>query len=410
MKKASIISVGNELLAGLTINTNASYLSRELLSMGIPTVSCYTVGDRIDSISQALSQAAQQADIILITGGLGPTDDDLTRQALAKFLGVELEFSEELLSRISDFFKRRDLKMSEKNKVQAYIPAGARAIVNNVGTAPGIMAELNDKIFICLPGVPEEMKQMFAESVSPGLKQAGGGQVVLARKLNCFGTGESVIAEKLGNLMQRERNPLINCTVSGGVITLHIVATAADRAIAEDMIEKDYQQLQALLGDLVYGRDEQTLAEVVGAKLRKLRRSLALAESCTGGLIGKLLTDVPGSSDYLACGWVTYSNKAKIRELGVDGALIEKHGSVSQEVAIAMAEGVLARADTDFAIAVTGIAGPGGGTDQKPVGLVYIAVTGPGWLDIQRHVFSHSRRHIRYRTAMTALNMLRLKL
>ncbi|HIJ67610.1 MAG TPA: competence/damage-inducible protein A [Planctomycetes bacterium] len=410
MKKACIISVGNELLAGLTVNTNASYLSRELMAMGIPAVSCYTVGDRIDSISRVLSQAAQQADIILITGGLGPTDDDLTRQALARFLQVELEFSEELLSRISDFFKRRDLKMSEKNKVQAYIPAGARAIANNVGTAPGIMAELNDKIFICLPGVPEEMTQMFARSVSPRLKQAGGGQVVLSRKLNCFGTGESVIAEKLGNSMQRNRNPLINCTVSGGVITLHIVATAADRAIAEDMIEKDSQQLRALLGDIVYGRDEQTLAEVIGAKLRKLRKSLAVAESCTGGLIGKLLTDVPGSSDYFKCGWITYSNEVKVRELGVDGALIEKHGSVSKEVAIAMAEGVLARADTDFAIAVTGIAGPGGGTEQKPVGLVYIAVTGPGWKDIQRYIFSHSRGHIRYRTALTALNMLRLKL
>jgi len=410
MKKASIISVGNELLAGLIVNTNAGYLSRELLSMGIPTVSCYTVGDRIDSIAEAIAQAAQQADIILITGGLGPTGDDLTRQSLARFMGVQLEFNEELLAQMSEFFTKRDIKMSANNKVQAYIPVGAEAIANNVGTAPGIMTERDGKIFVCLPGVPAEMKQMFAESVADRFRQAAGGQVVLMRKIRCFGTGESVIAEKLGDLMQRDRNPLINCTVSGGIITLHIVATATDRAGAEEMIEKDARQLRALLGDLVYGRDEETLAEVVGAQLRSCRKRLSVAESCTGGLIGKLLTDVPGSSDYFTYGWVTYSNEAKIRELGVDGALIKKHGSVSAEVALAMAKGARARADTDFAIAVTGIAGPGGGTEEKPVGLIYIAVDSSELRDVQQYIFAHTREHIRYRAALMAINMLRLRL
>jgi len=410
MKKASIVSVGNELLAGRIVDTNAGYLSRQLLSMGIPTVSCYTVGDEIDSIANAMGQAAQQADIVLITGGLGPTDDDLTRQALARFMGVQLEFKEELLAQISEFFANRDIKMSQNNKVQAYVPAGTGALRNNVGTAPGIIAEHEGKIFVCLPGVPAEMKQMFAESVAGKLKQAGGGQVVLMRKLNCFGTGESVIAEKLGDLMQRDRNPLINCTVSGGIITLHIVATAKDKNVAEEMVEKNIQQLREILGDLAYGADEQTLAEVVGVKLGARRKRLAVAESCTGGLIAKLLTDVPGSSDYFTYGWVTYSNEAKIRQLGVDRALIEKHGAVSEEVARAMAKGARDRADTDFAIAVTGIAGPGGGTEQKPVGLVYIAVDAGDLLDVQRYIFSHTREYIRYRTALTALNILRLKL
>jgi len=410
MKKASIISVGNELLAGQIVDTNVGYLSRQLLSMGIPTVNCYTVGDEIDSIAEAMAQAAQQADIVLITGGLGPTDDDLTRQALAKFMGAQLEFREELLSRISEFFVKRDIKMSANNKVQAYIPSGAEALPNNVGTAPGIMAEHEGKIFVCLPGVPAEMKQMFAESVAGKLKKAGGGQVVLTRKVRCFGTGESVIAEKVGDLMQRDRNPLINCTVSGGIITLHIIAKATDRAGAEEMIEEDARQLRALLGDLVYGEDEETLAEVVGVKLREQGKRLAVAESCTGGLIAKLLTDVPGSSDYFTYGWVTYSNEAKIRQLGVDGALIEKHGAVSEEVARAMAKGARDRADTDFAIGVTGIAGPGGGTGQKPVGLVYIAVDAGEELEVQRYIFSHTRGHIRYRAALTALNMLRLRL
>jgi nicotinamide-nucleotide amidase len=410
MKKASIISIGNELLAGLTVNTNVGYLSREFLSMGIPTVGCYTVGDEIDSIVEAMTWAAQQADIVLITGGLGPTDDDLTRQAMAKFMGVQLEFSEELLAQISAFFAKRGIRMSANNKVQAYVPAGAEPLANNVGTAPGIMAEYEGKIFICLPGVPAEMKQMFAESVAGKLESAGGRQVVLMRKLHCFGTGESVIAEKLGDLMQRGRNPLINCTASSGIVTLHIVATADDKSIAGEMVEKDATHLLELLGDFVYGQDGQTLAEVVGAKLRRRRKTLAVAESCTGGLIGKLLTDVPGSSDYFVCGWVTYSNEAKVRELGVDGALIEKHGAVSEEVARAMAKGARAKSDTDFAIGVTGIAGPGGGTDEKPVGLVYIAMDCKGQMDVQRHLFGHSRENVRYRTALAALNKLRLKL
>jgi nicotinamide-nucleotide amidase len=410
MKKASIISVGNELLAGRIVNTNVRYLSRQLLSKGIPTISCYTVGDETDSIVKTISQAAKQADIVLITGGLGPTDDDLTREALAKFMGVGLEFREELLAQISEFFLKRDIKMSQNNKVQAYLPAGAAALANNVGTAPGIVAEHEGKIFVCLPGVPVEMEQMFEESVEARLEEVGGGQVVLTRKLNCFGTGESVIAEKLGDLMHRGRSPLINCTASGGIITLYIVATAEDKDVAEQMTEKDLHLLRGILGDLAYGTDEQTLAEVVGAKLRQQQKTVAVGESCTGGLIGKLLTDVPGSSEYFTCGWITYSNDAKVHQLGVDRILLEKFGAVSEEVAVAMAKGARTKADTAFAIGVTGIAGPGGGTEQKPVGLVYIAVDQGGQLSVERYVFSHSREHIRHRAALTALNMLRLKL
>ena len=410
MKKASIISVGNELLGGLVVNTNAVYLSRRLLSMGIPTVSCYTVGDEIDLIVETLGWAAGQADIVLVTGGLGPTDDDVTRQGLAKFMGVELEFRDELLRQISEFFTSRKIKMAGKNKIQACIPAGAEAVANNVGTAPGIMAEYGGKIFVCLPGVPSEMKEMFAESIVEKLGQSGVGQVVVTRKLHCFGTGESVIAEKLGDLMRRGKNPVINCTVSGGVITLHIVATAKDKSGADEMIEKDRSELRKILGDLVYGEDEQTLAEVVGAKLRERKETLAVAESCTGGLIGKLLTDVPGSSDYFTCGWVTYSNEAKVRELGIDKGLIEKHGAVSEEVACAMAKGAREKAGTDFGIGVTGIAGPGGGAKQKPIGLVYIAVDTVGQRDVQRYIFPHLREHIRLRASLAALNMLRLRL
>ena len=410
MKKAGIISIGNEILAGLTVDTNAAYLSKQLLAMGIPVVSGFTVGDQMDSIVGAINQAAEQSDIVLITGGLGPTDDDITRQGLAEFIGVELEFREDLLERISAFFDKQGSKMAEKNKVQAYIPASAEPLANNFGTAPGIFAEYKGKVFVCMPGVPVEMKRMFEESVGGKLAKLGDGQVVIGRKLKCFGVGESTVAQAIGDIMKRGRNPLVNCTVTGGIITLHIVAIGENSAEAEKMIEKDAARLRDILGELVYGEDEQTLAEVVGEELREQKKTVAVAESCTGGLIAKLLTDVPGSSGYFTHGWVTYSNRAKTEQLGVSGEVIEKYGAVSEEVARQMARCARERAGTDFGIGVTGIAGPGGGSEQKPVGLVYIAVGDGASCDVERYVFSHSRERIRLRTALTALNTLRMGL
>ncbi|MHC4423458.1 MAG: nicotinamide-nucleotide amidohydrolase family protein [Planctomycetota bacterium] len=354
MIKASIVSVGNEVLSGQTVDTNASYLSRRLLSIGIPVVSSYTVADDIDSILRALN--------------------------------------------LADFFTRRNLQMPESNKIQAYIPSGAKALANNIGTAPGIIADVEGKLLIALPGVPSEMRQMFEESVFAELRklvsesqQAG----MVVRKLKCFGAGESTIAESLGSLCQRGRNPLINCTVEHGVITLHIVATAEDEGKAQQM---------------VYGTGEQTLAEVVGQKLAQQKKTIAVAESCTGGTLAKLITDIAGASNYFTHGWVTYSNKAKNSELGVPMDLIEKYGAVSDQVAEAMARGARQRAGTDIAIGITGIAGPTGGGEQKPVGLVYISVDSNGDCETQRFIMSGDRGLIRLRAAQTALNMLRLRL
>lgn len=410
MKKASIVSIGNELLSGQTVDTNAAYLSGELLSIGIPIVSFYTVGDDIDAIVRAFNLASADADIVLATGGLGPTGDDLTRQGLASFLGVELQLQTELLDRIQNFFTKRNLQMSERNKIQAYIPAGAKAFANPLGTAPGIIAEVKGKLLVALPGVPSEMKQMFAESVLPELQRFAGTQAVVVRKLRCFGTGESNIAELLGPLMQRERNPLIDCTAKYGIITLTITATAKDKDKAHQMAEESEKSLRNKLGELVYGTEEQTLAEVVGEKLARQKMTIAVAESCTGGTLAKLLTDIPGASRYFTHGWVTYSNTAKTGELGVPADLIEKYGAVSEQVAQAMAQGARKKARTDFAIGITGIAGPAGGTEQKPVGLVYISVDSDDGCDTKQCLFSHDRRFIRLRAAQTALNMLRMKL
>ena len=409
MIKASIVSVGNEILSGQTVDTNGAHLSARLLSIDVPVVSSYTVRDEIGAIVRGLDLASADADVILATGGLGPTDDDLTRQAFAKFLGVELELHNELLEIIEKFFAGRNYPMPERNKIQAYIPAGAKALTN-IGTAPGIMAESEGKLFFALPGVPMEMKRMFEESVLPELKRFAGGQAVVIKKLKCFGAGESTIAEQLGTMMQRGRNPLINCTASSGIITLHIIATAEDKKKAEQMAEKDEKLLQSTLGELIYGAGDQSLAEVVGEKLTRQGKTIAVAESCTGGLLAKLLTDNPGSSKYFTYGWITYSNEAKTSELDVPAELIREYGAVSEQVARAMAVGARKKAGTDYAISITGIAGPTGGTEQKPVGLVYIGVDSENGCDTKHCFFYHGRQFIRLRAAQTVLNILRLKL
>jgi nicotinamide-nucleotide amidase len=275
------------------------------------------------------------------------------------------------------------------------------------------MAEVKGKLFVAMPGVPLEMEQMFEESVLPELKRlvSESGQVgLVVRKLKCFGAGESDIAESLGPIMRRDRNPLINCTVKYGVITLHIIATAKDKDKAQQMAEEDEKLLRNRLGELVYGTEEQTLAEVVGQKLAQCKKTIAVAESCTGGTLAKLLTDISGASRYFTHGWVTYSNNAKIGELGVPSDLIEKYGAVSEQVAGAMAEGARKKAGTDFAIGITGIAGPAGGSEKKPVGLVYISTTSEKELETKRFIFPGHRDFMRLRAAQTALNMLRLKL
>lgn len=410
VKQASIISIGNEVLSGHTVDTNAATIARQLRLIGVPTVSSYTVADLQSAIVRSLKLAAEEADIVIVTGGLGPTDDDLTREGFAEFLGVDLELRDDLLVRISERFQRRGVPMVRKNESQARIPKGADAIPNEWGTAPGIAAEKGGTVFFALPGVPREMERMLAAAVLPRVQVLAGSQVVKVRRLKCFGAGESTIAEMIGDAMLRDRNPLVNCTAHMGVITLEIVATSQDAAEAETLVEGQDAALRAILGSLIYGVGEQTLAEVVGHRLAQLNRTLAVAESCTGGLLAKLITDIPGSSRYFTRGWVTYSNDAKIDELGVPKELIEKHGAVSSQVAEAMARGARCRAAADYGVGITGIAGPDGGTEEKPVGLVYVSVDFGGQVHTVREVFPWERYFVRLRAAQTALDILRRRL
>ncbi|MFA5291462.1 MAG: competence/damage-inducible protein A [Phycisphaerae bacterium] len=408
---AAIISVGNELLNGNTVDTNSSWLQSRLLTVSIPIVYSCAVIDDIEEIKNAIEYASGKADIILITGGLGPTDDDLTRDGIAQFLNVKLEYHPEIYEKIENFFTAINRPLVEKNKIQAYLPAGTVAIENELGTAPGIFYKDGKKIIASFPGVPSEMKQMFDKSILPKLKKFSHSDCLVVRKIRCIGAGESAIAEMMGDMMARDRNPLVNCTVDHGIITLHIIARAQDKRSAEIMAAKDIERLRGILGELIYGLDEQSLAEVVGQKLLEKKKTLATAESCTGGLIAKMITDVPGSSGYFTYGWVTYSNEAKISELGVEKKLIEQFGAVSREVAAAMAKGARKKSGADFAVAVTGIAGPQGETEQKPVGLVYISIASSRGAETERFLFGpRNRDFIRLRTAQTLLNLLRLKL
>jgi nicotinamide-nucleotide amidase len=407
MINAAIVSIGNELLSGTSVDTNSAWLSQRLLPIGIPTVLVCRVGDDCPAIVKALRSASIESQIIIVSGGLGPTDDDLTRQAISEYCGRKLKLDEASLADIESFFAGRDKKMPERNKMQAYIPEGAQAIKNDMGTAPGIVLVEGEKMLFALPGVPAEMKRMFEKFVLPRLKKLEGRSCVSACVLKCFGKGESDIAQMLGDSMQRGRNPLVNTTVRDGVITLHIVAQAGDKEQADKIARNEQNKIAEILGDVVFTKDDISLAEAIAVRLTELGRTVATAESCTGGLVAKLLTDVPGSSNYFLAGWVAYSNQAKIRELGVPAELIEEKGAVSEAVASALADGARRKAGADYGIGITGIAGPGGATADKSVGLVYIAVASGRGVNARKFLFGGDRNSVRKRAANTALDLLR---
>ncbi|MCE5184733.1 MAG: competence/damage-inducible protein A [Planctomycetaceae bacterium] len=408
---ACIVCIGNELLSGYTADTNSRWLCEQLLGIGIPVKGVWLVPDDHQRIVQSLKQAEQHGQIILVTGGMGPTDDDITRPAVADFLNVPLEFKQELLDQFHTFFARMGRPMAEKNRVQAWIPKGCEILENPRGTAAGFWRQTQDLRVAVLPGVPAEMMYMFETQVLPRIQTSQADSIVQNAKVRCFGLGESDLAQRLGNLMQRGRNPLINTTCGAGEVILHISAMARDQADAAALIEKDKVLLRELLGDYIYGYEEETLASVVGGLLRQRRKKIAVAESCTGGLLCKMLTDCPGSSDYLLCGWITYSNSSKIVQLGVPEQTLSEYGAVSEQTARAMALGAAQKSGANVVLGVTGIAGPGGATDQKPVGLVYISVFYDGRCSVHEYRFPVANRTgIRQRAALTALNLARMQL
>ncbi len=411
LRRAWIISIGTELALGQSVDTNAAWLARQLADLGIRGERHLTVADDLPAIRDVLRQAADECDLIIVTGGLGPTADDLTRQALAEAAGVELETDAASMEQIRAFFENRRLQFSEQNKVQALIPKTGGAIENTSGTAPGIFIALNGTPCYALPGVPFEMKKMFTRDVLPNL-QAAAERVMRMRRLNCFGVGESDIGAKLRDLMEPGRNPGVGTTAERGVIGVRINATAATAKAADALLDETETTVCSRLGKIVFGRETDTLASVVGEQLTARGETLSTAESCTGGLIAKMLTDTPGSSAYFVGGAVTYANELKQQLLDVSAETLARFGAVSESVAYAMAEGARERFGTTYAIAVTGIAGPEGGTTDKPVGLVFLGLATPTGTTVREIRFGSNapREVIRARAAHTALNLLRLEL
>ncbi|MFQ5806596.1 MAG: competence/damage-inducible protein A, partial [Phycisphaerae bacterium] len=412
MQRAWIISIGTELTLGQSVDTNAAWLAEQLAGQGIRCERHVTVPDDLTLIRDVLRQAADVCDLIVVTGGLGPTDDDLTREALAEAAGLPLETDAASLEQIRAFFARRGREMPEPNQVQARIPRGARPIVNSCGTAPGICAELNGTPCYVLPGVPFEMKAMFRHAVLPDVQAAAAGRILRGRRLQCFGMSESEISERLRDLMTPGRNPAVGTTAELGVISVRINACGHSARATDALLDETEAEVRSRLGEVVFGREADTLASAVGAHLAARGETLSTAESCTGGLIAKMLTDVAGSSAYFAGGVVAYANELKVHTLGVPPELLASVGAVSEPVARALAEGARRAFSTSYALAVTGTAGPTGGTPDKPVGLVFIGLATPSGVTAREAHFGSDapRSVIRERAARTALNLLRLQL
>jgi nicotinamide-nucleotide amidase len=406
--KSEIVSVGTELTTGQNLDTNAQWLSRRLAEVGIPVGWHTTVADDLEDNVAAFRLAAGRAGLVLITGGLGPTLDDLTREALAQAAGVGLVFHEESFEHIRQLFARRHRTMPERNRVQAMFPGGAEALPNPLGTAPGIWMKVGTCFVAAMPGVPSEMRAMYEAEVQPRLLRLGlGGSVLVQRKINCFGAGESAVEEKLADVTQRGRVPEVGITASDATISLRIFARAATPAEAEAQIAPVEATIRERLGDLVYGVGDEELQDVVVRMLIERKLTVAAAESLTAGLVTHRLAQVSGASATLLGGVVAYDNRIKTELLGVPEDMLRAHGAVSAEVAEAMAAGCRARFGCDLALSTTGIAGPTGATPTKPVGLVYVGLAWEGGVTSQSYNWAGTRHEVQSRTAKQALNLLR---
>ncbi len=411
---AEIICIGTELLLGDIINSNAQFLAQQLAELGISHYYQTVVGDNPERIKQVLKIACDRFQILILTGGLGPTPDDLTHETLADFFGVGMVEKPEIIADITEKFAAQGRIMVDSNRKQALIPQGANILPNFTGTAPGIIWQPQPNLTILtFPGVPSEMQLMWRDVAVPYLKSQGWGKKILySRTLRFWGIGESTLAEKVRPFFDLT-NPTVAPYASKGQVTLRLSSLASSPAAAQEMIAPIEAQIKAIAGLDYFGADDDSLASVVGQLLKQNGQTLAVAESCTGGGLGQMLTAVPGSSDYFLGGVICYHNSVKTSLLGVDPKDLNTLGAVSAQVAQQMAQGVRESLGASWGLSITGIAGPGGGTETKPVGLVYLGLAGPnGEVESFAQQFSprHERDFLRHLSICTALDLLRRKM
>jgi nicotinamide-nucleotide amidase len=410
MLTAEIIAVGSELLTPFRTDTNSLWLTDRLNSVGVEVKLKTIVGDDDARLEETIRDALKRSGVVVLTGGLGPTEDDITRKITARALGRRLSLDERVLEDIRAKFLRWGRKMPEINARQAMVMEGSSVLPNPNGSAPGMYLEHDSRVVVLLPGPPREMKPMFDDHVLPKLSTRAGGVRVARRVLRVAGLGESAVDERIAPVYTQYKNPQTTILFTNTDIEIHLTAQGKTEQEAELLLDGLSGQIEERLGDAVFAFRGETMEQVVGLRLAVSGFTVAVAESCTGGLIAHRLTEVSGSSSYFMEGVVTYSNEAKTRLLGVPAELIERHGAVSAEVAEAMAEGVKRRAATDFGLAVTGVAGPGGGTEEKPVGLVYVSLADDAHTEHRRIMLPGDRHLIRWRASQAALDLLRRRL
>ena len=402
--KVEIITTGDEVMQGIIVDTNTAWIAERLTPFGFEIVRHTSVGDDEVDIADVLKGAAGRAELVFVTGGLGPTSDDITIEAAAKAFGAKLVRDERVLETIREFFERIGREMSRSNEKQAMIPEGAAILPNKVGTAPGIHANFDNTDFFFLPGVPAELYQIFDDSVTPWLSERADTRYIKC-VLRCFGIPEASIDEKLAGVDLAGAR--LSFRVKFPEILLRLVARSEDEGEARAAVDRAAKNIRERLGDVIYGEGDETLAAVVGRKLKEKGIKLAVAESCTGGLLCSMITDVAGASEYFDCGAVTYSNYSKERMLSVPRDTIEDNGAVSRETVMAMAEGMRRAAECDVAVAITGIAGPEGGSDAKPVGTVHIGLAAIKGTWAKEFHYQRDRLWFKQIVAATALDMVR---
>lgn len=403
-----IITIGDELLIGQVVNTNAAWMAEEINGAGWSVRQITSVSDNAEEIRRALDEASGRAEVILMTGGLGPTKDDITKELLCDYFSTRLVMNEPVLKNIESFFYRKGLPLTELNRNQALVPESAIVIENPVGTAPGLAFEKNGKLYVSMPGVPYEMKHIMEVFVIPELVKSSGDQVIVHKTVLTQGIGESFLA-KIIEEWENDLAPDIKLAYlpSPGIVRLRLSMQGTDRMMMEDKIAEKVAALQKLIPAYIWGEGKETLEENVGKLLKEKGKTLATAESCTGGLIAHRITTVPGSSGWFTGSIIAYDNRVKTDVLGVSLQDIETFGAVSREVVESMALGAQRFLKTDYTIAVSGIAGPDGGTDEKPVGTVWIAVAGPEGVESRKFLFGDERMRNIQRSSTAALAMLR---